>query len=154
LFCCRDEVWTDDEPYTLAKVAADLESWSGFQNLCRDKGEAAGREVLQEFIAKYFLKVLKLWHSKVSLFLIHFIRKVFEMLGNHKRTRQSGIQIEAEIFSLDGTQSLKRSRTSCCCCLCYCGQYQTDSRHEMNKKMYFTVFAIQGINSTLKLIVP
>jgi hypothetical protein len=50
----RDEVWTDDEPYTLAKVAADLESWSGFQNLCRDKGEAAGREVLQEFISKYF----------------------------------------------------------------------------------------------------
>ncbi|EFX88106.1 hypothetical protein DAPPUDRAFT_221336 [Daphnia pulex] len=48
----RDEVWTDDEPYTLAKVAADLESWSGFQNLCRDKGEAAGREVLQEFISK------------------------------------------------------------------------------------------------------
>ncbi|EFX65625.1 hypothetical protein DAPPUDRAFT_264417 [Daphnia pulex] len=47
-----DEVWTDDETYSLAKVVSDLESWSGFQNLCRDKGETAGREVLQEFISK------------------------------------------------------------------------------------------------------
>ena len=56
----RTEVWTEDEHYTLAEAAAYLESWSGFQNLCRDKGEAAGREVLQEFISKYF-KALKLW---------------------------------------------------------------------------------------------
>ncbi|XP_032789405.2 putative methyltransferase DDB_G0268948 [Daphnia magna] len=48
----RDEVWSDEEPYTLARLAVDLESWSGYQNMCRDKGESAGREVLQEYISR------------------------------------------------------------------------------------------------------
>jgi hypothetical protein len=46
----REEVWTDDKLVSLSLVAADLSTGSGFQELCRQKGEEAGRQVLNKFI--------------------------------------------------------------------------------------------------------
>ena len=55
VFLCdsREEVWTDEEPCTLEDLSADIITWSGYQNLCRDKGEVAGAEIIQEFISRY-----------------------------------------------------------------------------------------------------
>jgi hypothetical protein len=52
--------------------------------------------------------VLKLYGNQTFLnFQSILYGQVPEIVGNHRRTRQGGIQIEAEIFHFDGAQSLK-----------------------------------------------
>ncbi|KAK4010020.1 hypothetical protein OUZ56_019167 [Daphnia magna] len=46
----REEFWTEEVSTTLAEIAALLETAGPYQNYCRSKGDAAGRELLDEFI--------------------------------------------------------------------------------------------------------
>lgn len=52
LIKCREEFWTEEVSTTLAEIAALLETAGPYQNYCRSKGDAAGRELLDEFITK------------------------------------------------------------------------------------------------------